>query len=238
MKNFVLLLGTLFFGVSILLGSNAQLEKMIKDNEGLDVKVVDSKPTNIKSIQIVSLEQPNGLRIPVLASDDGKTIIGISELLISSDEAFKNALKTAYQDATKHNKTITDNQVLKLFQKYQKNYVLKLDGKNKSKTTYMVVDPNCPYCYQEIQKLDETLQNSNVEMLVVGALGMDSIKKAASFYEDIKNKKSQKDKIALLKAVFEKSYQPNQNVDISAITSIGKELAQAGVNGVPYIIKK
>lgn len=238
MKRFFLLLGGFPLSVSILFGSNVALEKMIKNNEGIDVKVVDSKPTDIKGIQIISLEQPNGLRVPVLASDDGKTVIGISDLLISDDDKFKNALKKAYEDSTKHNKTITDKQVLNIFKKYDKTYVLKLNGKNGSKITYMVVDPNCPYCDQEIQKLDATLQNSNVQILVVGALGMDPIKKAASFYEALKSKKSQKDKVALLHSVFEKSYQANKNADTAEIIKIGRELSQAGVKGVPYIIRK
>ncbi|PAF52374.1 hypothetical protein [Helicobacter sp. 13S00477-4] len=235
-KAFLWIIGCACIG--ILMADNATLQKTIKDNEGIDVKVVDSKPTGIKGIQIVSLEQPNGLRIPVLASNDGKTIIGISELLISSDDGFKDSLKKVYEDSMKHNKGITDNQVLAIFKEYDKSNVVKLQGKDKSKTTYLVVDPNCPYCYQEIQKLDSILSGSNVELLVVGALGMDSAKKAASFYEEMKTKKSQEDKIALLKSVFEKTYKPKENIDTSKIITIGKELAQAGVNGVPYIIKK
>ncbi|PAF41183.1 hypothetical protein [Helicobacter sp. 11S03491-1] len=237
MKKIILFAMTFSWSMSLLMANNAILEKTIKENQGIDVKVVDSKPTDIKGIQIISLEQPNGFRMPVLASDDGKTIIGISELLISSDENFKNTLRKVYEESLKHNKTITDKQVLEIFKKYDKSNVVKLSGKDKSKTTYMVVDPNCPYCDQEIQKLEDTLQKSNIELLVVGALGMNSIQKAASFYDELKGKKSQKDKITLLKSVFQKTYQPKQ-VNTAQIVEIGKELAQAGVTGVPYIIRK
>ncbi|PAF46278.1 hypothetical protein BKH46_08175 [Helicobacter sp. 12S02634-8] len=234
----ILFLSIVFLGACVLWGNQSTLEKLIKDNEGIDVKVVELVPTGIKGLQIVALEQSNGLRVPVLASDDGKTIIGVSELLISDDPHFKDALQKVYASTQKHNKTITDQKVLKIFKTYNKSNVLSLAGKNSAKTTYMVLDPNCPYCHQEVQKLDMILQNSNVEILVVGALGMQSATKAASFYAALGSKKSQKDKIALLKSIFEKSYQPDEKIDISKIVEIGRELAQAGVNGVPYIIEK
>lgn len=218
----------------------ATLEKAGMSGINADVKVIDSQPTSIKGIKIVSLRQPDGFQLPALISDDGKTIIGVSELLISSDENFKNTLKKVYEDTTKYNESIRETNVLGIFKKYV-GETIRLSGKNSKKTTYMVVDPNCPYCHTEIQKLEDTLEKSNVELLVVGALGMASTNKAASFYQDyanLKDKKSQKNTIALLKKVFEKSFKAKENVDTSKISTIGRELFQAGVNAVPFIIEK
>ncbi|MDO7253266.1 hypothetical protein [Helicobacter cappadocius] len=217
--------------------ANLPIEKTLKEDQGIDIKVIDSVDSGVDGLNITTLEQPDGFRIPVLSSKDGKTVIGIPDLLISGNEKFKDTLQKIYEEITKHNDNIREKSVLEVFKKHN-DKVIKLEGKNKSKITYMVVDPNCPYCHQEIQKLGETLENSNVYMLVIGALGMDSVKKAATFYEEIKDKKSQKDKIKLIHEAFEKSYKPKGGVDISKMMIIGRELAQAGVNAVPYIIKK
>lgn len=218
--------------------ANVSIENTIKKNEGVEIKVISSAPSGVEGLNITVLQQPNGFRMPVLSSKDGKTIIGIPDVLISDNDTFKSTLKKIYQEVADYNSDISQKAVLDVFKKYDKTNVIKLEGKNKSKTTYMIVDLNCPYCHQEIEKIDETLKNSNVDLLVIGALGMDSVKKAATFYEDIKTKKSQQDKIAFIKSAFEKTYKPKENINTTNMITIGEELAGAGVNAVPYIIRK
>lgn len=218
--------------------ANVPIENTIKKNEGIEIKVISSAPSGVEGLNITVLQQPNGFRMPVLSSKDGKTIIGIPDVLISDNDTFKSTLKKTYQEVADYNSSISQKAVLDVFKKYDKTNVIKLEGKNKSKTTYMIVDLNCPYCHQEIEKIDETLKDSNVDLLVIGALGMDSVKKAATFYEDIKTKKSQQDKIAFIKSAFEKTYKPKQNINTTDMITIGEELAGAGVNAVPYIIRK
>lgn len=218
--------------------ANVPIENTIKKNEGVEIKVISSAPSGVEGLNITVLQQPNGFRMPVLSSKDGKTIIGIPDVLISDNDTFKSTLKKIYQEVADYNSDISQKAVLDVFKKYDKTNVIKLEGKNKSKTTYMIVDLNCPYCHQEIEKIDETLKDSNVDLLVIGALGMDSVKKAATFYEDIKTKKSQQDKIAFIKSAFEKTYKAKENINTTNMITIGEELAGAGVNAVPYIIRK
>lgn len=232
----------ILFSIALLWGaiaySNVPIENTIKKNEGVEIKVISSAPSGVEGLDITVLQQPNGFRMPVLSSKDGKTIIGIPDVLISDNDTFKSTLKKIYQEVADYNSNISQKAVLDVFKKYDKTNVIKLEGKNKSKTTYMIVDLNCPYCHQEIEKLDETLKDSNVDLLVIGALGMDSVKKAATFYEDIKTKKSQQDKIMFIKSAFEKTYKPKENINTTHMITIGEELARAGVNAVPYIIRK
>lgn len=218
--------------------ANVPIENTIKKNEGVEIKVISSAPSGVEGLNITVLQQPNGFRMPVLSSKDGKTIIGIPDVLISDNDTFKSTLKKIYQEVADYNSDISQKAVLDVFKKYDKTNVIKLEGKNKSKTTYMIVDLNCPYCHQEIEKIDETLKDSNVDLLVIGALGMDSVKKAATFYEDIKTKKSQQDKIAFIKSAFEKTYKAKENINTTNMITIGEELAGSGVNAVPYIIRK
>lgn len=247
-KIFVIMIASLICVLGAVVANDDTLQKNIKETLekagtsriSENAKIIDSQPTNIKGIRIISLRQPGGFQLPILVSDDGKTIIGIPEFLISSDENFKDILKKVYEDSINYNTGIRETNVLNIFKKHTSE-VIKFIGKKSNKTAYMVVDPNCPYCYAEIQKLEDTLENFNVELLVVGALGQASINKAASFYQDYKNlqdKRSQEDAIALLKDVFEKSYKPKEVIDTSKVSTIGRELFQAGVNSVPYIIKR
>lgn len=110
----------------------------------------------------------------------------------------------------------------------------------------MVLDPNCPYCKNEIEKLEEYTKDSTLVLMIVGILKQSSIDKAAAFTKLIQSAKAKNEQIAVLKRVFDKNFDPSsvrfdkptEQGDITAkLTLIGLELQKAGLQGVPYIIK-
>lgn len=101
----------------------------------------------------------------------------------------------------------------------------------------MILDTTCPYCAQEVMQLDKYLQDANIEILMVGILGQKAHARAAGFYQEFPEATTKEKKIALLKKVFDPSYTPKSGNNELA-TKMSEATLAAGVQGVPYMIKK
>lgn len=214
--------------------ANAKIEKILK-NRGYNAKIIYSKDSGIQNMQFVIAEQGR-FWIPFLT--DSKTLIGITpDTIISEDEKFSKALDEVINKVRQNNQKAVDDSIIEVFKK-NANSVIKLNGENPKKTTYIVLDMNCPYCKDEIKNLDSHLKQGNVELMIVGVLGVDSAKKAATFYTNIKSKKTKNDKIAYIKSAFQSNFKPDSSVNIDEINKISMQLSGAGLQGVPYIIKR
>ena len=89
-----------------------------------------------------------------------------------------------------------------------------------------------------MQNIDKHLANGDLYILIAGALSLESTKKAATFYAHLNEQKSKAEKIAYLKKAFEASYKPESNINANKAMNISQELGAAGLQGVPYIIKR
>ncbi|MWV61113.1 hypothetical protein DCO58_11350 [Helicobacter saguini] len=219
-----------FCNFALALDTNA-LQKRLKELTSVDFKVVSNKPASDASLLIV--QSPSGERLIFLASSDGSYIVPLNGGLPLSEA--KSALRASVEGVSVYNKDLKDSNAMKVLQKYT-NYTLKIPAATKTtKTTYMVLDTMCPYCLQEVNKLDSYLKDSNVEVLMVAFLGAKSQKRTAGYYEELQKVTSRDDKIKLLKKVFTKEYDPKTGND-----KITKEITEstiaAGIEGVPYMI--
>ena len=99
-----------------------------------------------------------------------------------------------------------------------------------------MADPNCGYCKEEFRKIDERLKTQNVNMVMVGILGEDSLKKAASVMSKVKSSDKEKTKLNALKEVFSNNFKAPKSIDTTAIKETSDFLFKSGViRGVPYI---
>lgn len=232
---FILALG--FVGLGHLYADNAAITEVFK-SRGYDVKIISTQDSGIKDFEFVIVAQEN-FWIPFLASQSKKVLIGVTpDTILSEDSGFSKHLTETIQKVRDHNQTITDNAVVAIFEKYKIN-VVHFAGKN-AKSEYLVLDINCPHCQTEItQNFAKRLKSgANVYVLVAGILGMDSAKKAATFYQEIESKKSDKEKQDYINEVFSKGIKPKDNIDITRIMNITIELGAAGLRGVPYVIER
>lgn len=206
--------------------------KTFKD-EDIDVKVVLVEKLN-SGLGIAIIEQLNGMQVPVFITNDGHNVMGISEPLILSNQAYQDIIRNIYKKIMEHNKKHTDALII---QKVNADMWITLDGDAKNTSIYLILDANCRYCKQEISKIEEMLKNyKEVKILFCGLLGMDSLQKAAKIYEDIAKLKDQNEKIKFLKSTFDSSFTINKKIDTRVIEDLSKIIMQAGVTGVPYII--
>lgn len=226
------------------------LNKMLQstpESKEVSMKMISTEASGLKDFSFVILER-EGYWVPLLAHENGKTIIiATPDLILSTDSIVEKNLAKAIKKSQEHNKQLVDDSVLKIFSTHSSSTIT-LPNKSAKYTTYMVLDPNCPYCKNEVEKLQEYAKDSSLVIMVVGILRQDSLDKAAAFAKLIKNTKSKEEQIAVLKCVFDKGFAPSsvryddakkERDEIYAdLALIGMKLQQAGLQGVPYIIKR
>lgn len=211
------------------------VQNLLKERTNLDFKVISNKKEPLKDASFVVVESPSKERLALLVSSDGTYIIPLTEGISSNNT--NNSLRLALDNINQYNKNMKDSNVLALFQTYS-NSVLKIPAAKQTKNTmYMILDTTCPYCLQEVKHIDDYLKEANIEILMVGILGQKAHNRTAGYYQELPNAKTREQKIALVKNVFKADYAPKTGNNELA-TRISEASLAAGVQGVPYIIRK
>lgn len=202
------------------------------DSNNISGKVVSS--TDLDSGLSMIILNINDQQVPFLASNDGKVLFQPDSLLIQ-DKNVEARLQSFYKDLYEKQKVKINAKLKDVFKKQDK-YVFHFKAtKPSNKTIYIVSDPNCPYCQKEFQNISKRLENTNVEMIVVGFLGEDSMLKAAHALKE-KSGNQSKDMV-----ILKKLYTPHskvQNIDTKEASALTQTIAAVGVHSVPYIIEE
>ncbi|PAF49711.1 hypothetical protein BKH43_06375 [Helicobacter sp. 13S00401-1] len=197
------------------------------------LKIEDAKA---KGLKIVTIKGDNGLQTSVLTNEDGSVVIAPDpEGIVTGNKPFIGMIQASITENNNANKALVDKNALALFKTYKNDVITLKANKSSSKTIHMIVDTTCPHCKQEIDNLNSYLDKGNVEILVAGLLGVEAMNRASGFYEELPKAKTQEQKIALLKKVFEHDYNPNVKDNNTAL-KISDSVEKSGVHSIPYII--
>lgn len=215
---------------------------LIKSEAKTDVKIISSndlkgnKDLKFVVIEIVS----NSQRIPIFATKDGKMIIGLSNILFTSNKDDEKLISDTNKELMEYNETSQQVAAEKLINQLKPDQYITLKSSAKNPTiTFIVADPNCGYCKEEFRNIDNRLKTSDVNIVLVGILGQDSLNKAAYAMNTIKSSMSEKEKLNALKEVFSNNFKAPQNVDTSAVRATTDFLFKSGViRGTPFIYEK
>lgn len=130
----------------------------------------------------------------------------------------------------------------KIIKSMPKSNIITLgDDKNKE-TKYLFTDPDCPYCRQDLELIENKLKNSNLKVILapVSSHGISAIKKSIAILDVAKNLKDDKSKIEILKKYFAADAKEPQNISDKKIekfqTQVNKIFATGAVRGVPALI--
>lgn len=215
------------------------LTKLIEKRTQTKVKIIsksDLKSSKDLKFAIIELDA-NKQRIPLFATKNGDMIIGLSNIFFTAQNADEDMIDKKVEEIGAHNEnsqTIAAGELIKQL-KPEQFITLKSSAKN-AKTTFIIADPNCGYCKEEFRKIDERLKTQNINMVLVGILGEDSLKKAASVVNKIKSADSEKTKLNALKEMFSNSFKAPKSIDTTAVKETSDFLFKNGViRGVPYI---
>lgn len=217
-----------------LMGASNPIEKLVKEKTGADVKIVKQVPLNqLKDMQVVILESGNQ-RVPFLADKNGTTLIGADSSFLTSNDNLLLTLQKTVQETDAYNNRSKSDKLLATIK--QKNYpVIALQSPTKTnKTLYVVSDPNCPYCQDELGRVEGHLRDKNVKMIVVGLLSEDSLYKASDLYSQIKTAQTNQAKINILRKIYSGNYQASGSQPSRDALGIAEAVRDSGITSVPY----
>ncbi|PAF41634.1 disulfide isomerase [Helicobacter sp. 11S02596-1] len=240
----ILPVALIFFAFSF---AQANVEKnianIIQKQTGKNVSVlkIQSLQSN-PELKVAIIEDPSTkYQIPIFTSKDGNVIIGLSNVFFANEKKDAELVNQFYQTAQAHNSQQQNSAKLKtLFESIPDDYVIDLPSttKGNQKVTYIVSDPMCPHCQNELRDIDSRLKETNVKMILVGFLGEKSAIKSSIILEKIKSAKTPAEKIQILKQIYAPTYEPKEKPEkeLKKVENITKKITDSGlIKYVPYI---
>ncbi|WP_120952364.1 disulfide isomerase [Helicobacter sp. L8] len=196
-----------------------------------------------KDFQIVVVEDPETkYHIPLLTNKNGTLVLGLSNVFFSNNDQDIELINTVYHETQTYNfKQANGAKINAMFDGLPKDYVITLTSKNKkAKELYIVSDPMCPHCQNELRHVQERLKDANVHMVVVGLLGEKSELKAADILAQAKQAHSTQSKIDLLNKVYANAYTPAEVPDdkIKEVKETTKKILATGITSVPFLYER
>ena len=231
---------------AFVLGANANEAEFVKNlKQSLNDK-------NAQLISIDKLNSLNGLNLLIvrsgekkeafLASDDGKSLVAVTEEPKLADAADAALFKMRTQ-ILKDARDAAALELLKSIDPARFAYIESFD-KNNPYVTYIVGDPECPYCAEEMKRITKYLRNSNVKLIFAPVHGKSAFIKSALVLKQLKalSPSDQKGAIDVIEKYYNKDAQVNDadvsKAELDAVYANTKTLFSKGViKSVPYVIK-
>jgi len=228
------------------LGANANEAEFVKNlKQSLNDK-------NAQLISIDKLNSLNGLNLLIvrsgdkkeafLASDDGKSLVAVTEDPKLADAADAVLFKMRTQ-ILKDARDAAALELLKSIDPARFAYIESFD-KNNPYMTYIVGDPECPYCAEEMKRITKHLRNSNVKLIFAPVHGKSAFIKSALILKRLKalSPSDQKGAIDVIEKYYNKDAQVSDadvsKAELDAVYADTKTLFSKGViKSVPYVIK-
>lgn len=235
----VILFSLIFFGLVNAASFDEKIANLIQQQTGTAVKIISKNDLkSSKDLKLVIIElDANKQRIPIFATKNADTIIGMSNIFFTSNDSDKNIIEDKIKELESYNENVQNIAADELIKQLKPEQFITLKSKAKNaKTVFIIADPNCGYCKEEFRNIDERLKTQNVNMIIVGILGEDSIKKAAWVVDKVKSSDSEKTKLNALKEVFSSTFKAPKNIDTTRVKETTEFLFKGGaIRGVPYI---
>nr|WP_314794270.1 hypothetical protein [uncultured Campylobacter sp.] len=231
---------------AFVLGANANEAEFVKNlKQSLNDK-------NAQLISIDKLNSLNGLNLLIvrsgdkkeafLVSDDGKSLVAVTEEPKLADAADAALFKIRTQ-ILKDARDAAALELLKSIDPARFAYIESFD-KNNPYVTYIVGDPECPYCAEEMKRITKYLRNSNVKLIFAPVHGKSAFIKSALILKHLKalSPSDQKDAIDVIEKYYDKDVQVSDadvsKAELDAVYADTKTLFSKGViKSVPYVIK-
>lgn len=112
-------------------------------------------------------------------------------------------------------------------------------GEDKKAKIYVFSDPECPFCRQHLNNIEQELQNYQINFVLTTVHGENAFKKVAQIYTEAKNAKSDKAKIAILRKYYdEKAPTPKVRQEaFNEAVALYEKYARMGLRSVPVFIE-
>ena len=128
-----------------------------------------------------------------------------------------------------------------LYAKEDKKNIVSLGNDSKKETLVVFSDPECPYCRQELQNIEERLKTNNIKLILTPVHERSSLEKSVLIYTETAKAKDDAAKIAIVRKYFDENVTYTQKVsdtDVQKIENLKAKYFGAGIKGVPFIVRE
>ncbi|PSM51391.1 protein disulfide isomerase, DsbG family [Campylobacter blaseri] len=231
--------------------SGIDFEKNLKNT-------IENNYKNIGEVEIVSsdkLKSINGLNLVVFniknandslaifSSDDGKTIFPLPNNIVFGDKGDEDLVLKKISNLEQEKRKYQEKVAYEIIKKIPEERFLTIQSfdKNNKFTMYMITDPECPHCRNEIDRLSKWVRNAHLKILFAPVHGESARAKSALMLKEGRKLKSN-DQESLIK-LLEKYYDENAVVEKDATTEEERNLvlqdakkifSKGVVKGVPF----
>ena len=135
---------------------------------------------------------------------------------------------------------ILSSGISSIYKKEDKANIISLGSDSKKPTIVMFSDPECPYCRAELDKIELTLKEANVNIILTPVHEKSSLQKSFLIYKDVAKLTSDSEKIKTLRKYFADNYKVDDGLvsdsDVEKIENLRRKYFSAGVRSVPRIL--
>ncbi|STQ85832.1 disulfide isomerase [Helicobacter muridarum] len=229
----------IFFGVV----QASKLTDMINKQTGQEVSVIKEQQlkqdSNLKLVTIKELK--TGFRVLGFTNKHESFFLAITSAFFTSNDDDRNLIISEFNLVNHYNMTFkTQEAVKKAINSLPNDAIINLASTNKNakKVFYIVSDPMCPHCQDELKRINDRLNEGDVKMIPVGWMGKDSAYKVAEIYSLVKEAKTDSEKIKILQKIYNPQYKAKPR-DTKMVEEVVRSLMGEGkVEGTPYIIEE
>lgn len=213
-------------------------KKLLEAKTKRTLEVVSFSPLDSSGLFLLTIQDKlNGYKT-LLISDEKQQNLVVASAFFSSDDTLSKRVSQELNAISAYNFKVQNSAKLNaLFASIPKDYAITITGAT-SKKLYIVSDPMCSHCQEELARIEEKLQTHTIIMIPVGLLGQDSLYKAADIARQIRSAKTPKEQIQTLRKIYARTYTPTTASDeaYSQVVRVTNSIKNSGlIEGVPFI---
>lgn len=239
--TFVVILG---FGMSAFAQDvNKNIQNAIKEVAGIDTKILSVDKIESVSGMAFAVVDGGTQIFPLFVSTDGKSIWAVPQFFKFSNQKDESMISKRFAEVEEKNTKLSQVKIDELFNKLPKEAFINIDAKVKTdKLLTIVTEPDCPYCRNELNNLENHLEETNIRIVFASVHDKKAFVKAKLILDETKKLKPTDSKKII--EVFKKYYKDvplsdeQMKTDISIVEKTTNEIFGSGlIRGVPYLHK-
>ncbi len=224
--------------LSLYAGEKENALDLLQKQSGRKLSLISFEPLESSSLSLMVVQDSmNGYRTALLVENKTQNII-VAGFFFSKNNQNRLKVVKAIESVESYNFKIQNATAFKnLFKSIPSDYAIKLEGNGK-KLTYIISDPMCPHCQEDMKNIESRLQNGSVILIPVAFMGQESLLRTAEIISKIKTAQTTKQKISLLKEVYSRIHkaETSDNASIQRVKDITSKIEKSNlIQSVPFV---
>lgn len=234
MKKMILFVAS-FFAANLFAATDAQIINHFK-------ATIQVPNISIEIVERHSVEGVAGMDFVTLNLSDGTRAQKLS-IFTKDDLIFPDVISIKQGGSIKEMMEMAELQkkMSVLYKKEDKKNIISLGNDAKKETIVVFTDPECPYCRQELEAIEERLKTNNIKLIFTPVHQRTSLEKSVLIYNETAKAKNDAEKIKIVRKYFDENVKYDQKIsdaEVARIEELKSKYFGAGIKGVPFIVRE